>query len=698
VCGIAGAIAGEGGAAALAARFLEGGVGARGAGLPGHDAAARAAAEAGALSALGRAMAARLAHRGPDGEGVLAGEAPLGPGGARRGFVLAHRRLVVIDPSPAAAEPLASEDGETLLVMNGEVYNHRALRERLVALGHRFRSRCDAEAIVHLHEERGPACVEDLRGMYAFAALDRRRGALTLARDPAGKKPLYYAVLQDGALVFASEVAALVEADGVERALDRAAIEDYLALGYVPAPRTGLAGVRKLLPGEALRYEGGRLAPAGRAPWPGRGRAGAAAPPAGRSLYPHATITAGSNINRTQTSILAGSGLPEFSQPRFQQGTPAQRVRRAVIAAVRARLESDVPLGAFLSGGVDSTITTALTARLLRAAGAPPLSTFSIGFAEPRFDESGAARLAAAAIGTLHHERMLGPEAALEAIPSTALAHGEPFADSSAIPTWHLARLARERVTVALSGDGGDEHFLGYRHQRALRALRWLDALAPASLRGLLARAAPPGGADRTWRRQAGRLLAALGLPEAERYLAWCGTFPERGAGVAARLRREGPLAFDRGVYLPDDILAKVDRATMAHGLEARAPLLDAGVVAAALALPPRAHAPVPWRGKAVLLAAFRDVLPAEVARRPKAGFGVPVSAWLRGALGGPAREVLLSARARGRGIVDPTLAARLLEAHARGEERGRELYALLMLEMWLRAVVDPPRAALPSW
>jgi asparagine synthase (glutamine-hydrolysing) len=638
--------------------------------------------------AVARAMARALAHRGPDGEGAWAGAFP--------GFAaaLGHRRLAVIDTSEAAAEPLPSEDARVQLVFNGEVYNHRPLRAGLEAAGHCFRSRTDAEAIVHLYEDRGPACCADLRGMFAFAIADVARGRLLLARDAAGKKPLYYALLEaDGrvrALLFGSEPAALFaaeEAGGppVARDPDREALEDFLAVGYVPAPRTAFRAVRKLAPGTMLLIEDGRA-----------------------------------RLER----------YARFADPEPAGGpeAPPEGLRAAVVRAVRARLESDVPLGAFLSGGVDSTIVAAI---LAREAGRR-VATFSIGFEDPRWDESAYARLAARRIGTEHHERTLG-EAAFAALPEVVFRHGEPFADESALAVHHLARLARGHVTVALTGDGGDELFLGYRHHRAARALAALDRAAPRWARRALARLAPgilhggPFGAGRrsaapekSLRRQAARLLGALGGDEAERYLAWAGIFPERGGAIAARVRefadgrvrpenvgrRSSPGAesgaierYDIDVYLPDDLLAKVDRGTMAHGLEARSPFLDEDLARLAARIPARRKSRVPWRGKKVLVDAFRDVLPPEVVARPKMGFGVPVGIWLRGGLRGLAREVLLSERALARGVLAPAAVRAILDDHeARRAENGRKIYALLALEAWFRAYVDPPRPALAGF
>jgi asparagine synthase (glutamine-hydrolysing) len=609
-------------------------------------------------------MARALRHRGPDGERAWAGAAPLGPGRILWRAALGHARLAVIDRSEAASEPFLNEDATLLLVFNGEIYNHRALRGPLEAAGHRFQSRCDAEVALHLYEERGRAAPAELSGMFAFGILDVAKGRLLLARDPAGKKPLYFAAIGEKSrpegLLFASEplalfAAALSGGPEIPREPDREALEDFLAVGYIPAPRTAFGAIQKLEPGTALVLEDGRI-----------------------------------EIERfSRFCPRSGEG---FFAPEIRGMRAASRaVRAAVLEAVRARLEAEVPIGAFLSGGIDSTIVAGLARRELGYA----IETFSIGFDDPRFDERRFARLAARRLGTEHCERVLDASS-YGAIADVVLRHGEPFADESAIATYHLAAFARERVTVALTGDGGDELFLGYRHHRAARALARLDRVLPRAARRLLARLAPPPGKEKSLRRQIARLIAALGENEPRRYLFWTGIFPERGERIARLLTAAGGIErYDLEVYLPEDLLAKLDRATMAHGLEARSPLLDRDLARLSAAIPARLKAPNVFWGKKVLAEAFCDLLPPETLSRSKMGFGVPVGTWFRGALRPLVRDLLLSERALSRGFFLPEAVRALVEEHERGEaEHGRRLHALFALEVFFRTYVDLRRPA----
>jgi asparagine synthase (glutamine-hydrolysing) len=612
---------------------------------------------------VARAMAAALRHRGPDGTSTCTLEAALGDAGAPARVALAHTRLAVIDTSAAARQPFVSEDGGVHLVFNGEIYNHRALRRGLEARGHRFVSRCDAEVVLHLYEERGADVAGALRGMYAFAIVDVARGRLVLARDPAGEKPLFLAPVTGG-LAFASEPAALLAGaaaggPAVERVLDRAAVDLYLTLGFIPAPRTALRGVEKLLPGETRVLERGR--------W-----------------------------RAARTPRFGVRGGPCEPSRHLPVGVRA-RVRAAVREAVTARLESDVPLGGFLSGGTDSAIVCALARRQLGA-----LPTFTIGFEDAAWDERPHAAEAARALGTDHHALLLD-DGALSALPEIILRHGEPFADESALAVHRLAAWARERVTVALTGDGGDELFLGYRRQRLLGPLGLVDALIPAPVRRMLARFAPAPRGTRGITDQLLRLAESLGDDAVGRYVRWLSVFPTAAGERQARgviAQAGGPRAFDLGVYLPDDLLAKCDRSTMAHGLEARAPLCDPRVAALAAELPARRKAPAPWQGKRLLLDAFRDLLPRAVHRRPKMGFGVPVGAWLRRE---PWRARTLSLLGpdgfAARGLVQaPRVEALLREHFEQGHERGRSLYALLALELFCRQLLDPPTPTPVPW
>ncbi|MHC4393063.1 MAG: asparagine synthase (glutamine-hydrolyzing) [Planctomycetota bacterium] len=633
---------------------------------------------------VARVMASAISHRGPDGTKVHCGRAPLGEAGREAVYALAHTRLAVIDTSARAAQPMCNEDGSVWLVFNGEIYNHRRLRRELEARGHRFRSECDAEVVLHLFEEEGSELCERLHGMYAFCVLDTRQGRAIFARDPAGQKPLVFAKTTCGGLLFASEPRALLAAEhaggpGLDRSLDTIEVDRFLCAGYSVGERSALSAVRRLLPGEVCVYERGRLR---------RGRA---------SRFGLSPALGG------ETRGEAWRDAPERGVLAVPRGGPlVRRVRDTLTAAVHARLESDVPLGSFLSGGVDSTIVTAIAARALGR----PLTTFSIGFDEPRWDESAYAELAARAIGTTHRTERLGDEAAL-AIPEIVWAHGEPFADESAIAVHHLARLARREVTVVLTGDGGDELYLGYRHQRLARALRVFDRVTPSLLRRGLSRLGPGRGDARSLRDKLSRLVTSLGDDEAARYVAWSGLY-HGGPGAttfAEAVRTAGTVErYDLASYLPGDLLAKVDRATMAWGLEARSPFLDRRVAALAATLPARSKAPAPWVGKAILKRAFRHVLPKEIVHRKKMGFGVPLAVWLRrDPLRSLVRDTLGSAPARSRSWREGLPIEEWLDEHQKGRrDHARSIYAALTLDLFALQFLDsktptPVRWATPA-
>ncbi len=573
-----------------------------------------------------RAAAARLAHRGPDGEGFL-------------GDVLGFRRLAVIDLK-TGAQPMKG-CGDQWLVFNGEIYNYRELRARLA--GHAFRTESDSEAILHLYEEKGPECVRELDGMFAFAIWDAKERTLFAARDRMGKKPFVW--WHEGERFrFASELAALE----APRSLDRSALAHYLAFGYVPAPLTIWRDVRKLPPAHRLLFDG------------------------------------------------KGVRVERYWDPRVEvveetEDQAAERLFGALARAVRKRLVADVPLGAFLSGGLDSSIVVGLMSQMGRA------RTFSVSFREERFDESAYAREAARHFRTDHLELEVRPDAA-EALPLLVERHGEPFGDASAIPTYRMAKATSGHVKVALSGDGGDELFGGYRRYEAIarmaRLKRWPAPLLAAGAVAL-----------RPWKTNYGervrRMLATSRAPlgEIDSDLVSVFTAPMRRAlgveepvdgAVAAPFagRADDPVGAaslaDLGTYLPGDILAKVDIASMACGLEVRCPFLDAEVVELALGLPARLRL-----GKRVLRRAFRGLLPRAVLERGKMGFGVPLSDWLRGEL----RPMLEDAAAslERRALVEPAEVRRLLSEHLSGAADHRDrLYLLLVLELWARRFLPP--------
>ncbi len=613
-----------------------------------------------------RRMVEVLAHRGPDGEGAYAAELRIEPGQqATPGVALGHRRLAIIDLA-GGHQPMANEDQSVWIVFNGEIYNFRALRRRLEADGHRFQTHSDTETIVHLYEEEGVRFVEHLNGMFALAIWDARQRQLVLARDRLGEKPLVYRV-DSNRLLFASELKSLLEAPGVPRELDPLAIDAYLTYQYVPHPQTIYRGIAKLPPAHVAVYRDGRL-----------------------DVKPY--------------------WQPDF---RAEEHRPAEEdareLRELLTSSVEMRLESDVPLGAFLSGGIDSTIIVGLMQKLSRQ----PVRTFSIGFPVKEYDETHYAAIAARQFGTLHQEFRVEPDA-MEVLPKLVWHYDEPMADSSAVPTWYLSRVTREHVTVALTGDGGDELFAGYRRYQAVWLGSWFDRL-PRVVRRVLAgqywQRLPASPRQKSFRRRLRRFAEMLGRPPLERYLEWIAIFGEtRRAALyrpefLATLPDADPLEFLRAraalcsnrdpvttasltdlvTYLPCDLMTKVDIASMAHGLECRPPFLDHRVVELAARMPlarkfRRGH------GKRILLETFADLLPPEIQCRSKMGFGVPLDHWFRGPLAGLAREVLLDRQALDRGIFRHETVAQLIDEHVAGRfDHAYRLWALLVFELWQR-------------
>ncbi len=599
-----------------------------------------------------RAMNLALAHRGPDADGARA----WGP------CALGHRRLSIIDLSPEGSQPIVNEDGTVAAVVNGEIYNFESLRDELVAKGHTFRSRSDSEVVVHLYEELGEECIARLDGMFALAVWDARRRRLLLARDRTGKKPLTYRVTREG-LAFASELHALVTAFPRERpAVDRDAIDAYLTLGYIPAPTSAWEGVRKLPAGHLAVVEpGGDVTP-----------------------RPYWKLT---------RAPLRTEGPADL----------AAELRELLREAVRRRMVADVPLGAFLSGGVDSSSVVALMASLSPR----PVKTFSIGFPHADDSELTHARAIAQRFGTDHHELVVSPD--MTALVDTIVRHhGEPFADSSAVATDCLARMTREHVTVALSGDGADEVFAGYKRYVPARLAHLHDRL-PRSLRALVRGvAAPVVGVVRP---DYGHFARDAGEGESARYLHLVARFDDdarallrgpalQGAqgGVRERFARilaasDGafPMArlldVDFATYLTDDIHAKVDIASMTHALEVRGPFLDTAVVEFAARLPMRSLFAV--RGKRVLRDAMRGLVPDATLTRVKKGFALPLERWMAHDLREMTRDLLLSPRALQRGLLAPAAVEALVRDAGRTD--ADRLWTLLLLEQWHRAFVDAP-------
>lgn len=607
-----------------------------------------------------------LAHRGPDDEQFFAREWKQQPVyGTQPGVALGFRRLAVIDRE-SGRQPMSNEDGSIWVVFNGEIYNYPELRFRLEGSGHTLRTASDTETLVHLYEDEGPHFVEHLVGMFALALWDGNRGRLILARDRLGKKPLVYR--QEGSrLLFASEIKSLLEAPGVPREIDPAALDAYLTYQYIPPPRTIFSGIHKLPPAHVAIYERGGL---------------------------------------TLESYWSPKYAAE-SELTYQEAS--QQLERSLAEAVRCRLHSDVPLGAFLSGGVDSSIIVAL----MQAASSQRVKTFSIGFPQAQFDESRYAREVAKHLGTEHHEFRVEPHAA-DVLPQIIEAFDEPFADSSALPTWWLARETKSHVTVALTGDGGDELFAGYPRYAALECAGYFDQL-PKPLRSLATLSAwqslPHSGSQRSVVRRFQRLSAALAGPAGDRYLRLMEIFgeqrraalysdefilalPEVDPGDELRQalalgRTRDPITAatiaDLVTYLPGDLFVKVDRASMAHGLECRSPFVDHRVVELALSFP------IEWkrrwgRGKRMLRDLYASKLPKSVFHRPKQGFGVPLAEWFRGELKDFLREILFDARTTARGYFRSETISELVGEHLdRRFDHSARLWALVVFELWHR-------------
>jgi asparagine synthase (glutamine-hydrolysing) len=601
------------------------------------------------------AMGASLAHRGPDAQGVFV-DCQAAPS-----VGLVHRRLSVIDLDRRADQPLANEDGTVQVLLNGEIYNFRELRAALEAR-HQVRTAGDTEAVVHGYEERGDEIVSALDGMFALAIWDGRARRLVLARDPFGKKPLYYAV-QGRQLVFGSEIKAILAA-GFPSAMGHESLAEYLAFGYVPTPRTLFRGIEKLAPGSILVVDASGVRPA------------------------------------TRYWSLEFPAAGEARSVSMREA--AARVRELLTEAVRKRLVADVPLGVLLSGGVDSSAVAALVARLVPGR----VKTFTVGFEGHSFyDERAFAERVARHVGSDHHASVVAPHAA-SLVETLLHHHDEPFGDSSALPTYLVAQEARRHVTVALNGDGGDETFAGYdRFQAALIADR-IPAPGRHALRWA-GRLLPEGGSYYGTLRRIRRFTSKAALPFVERIFAWHVFFDLEALGrialpgVVARERvlssyREALSAFPASTllsrllslnvrtYLLDDLLPKMDRMSMAHALETRSPLLDRAVVEYAATLPDHLKR-AGSQGKLVLKEAIRDLVPREVLTRRKHGFGVPLGDWFRGELRPMVEDTLLAGSRLGR-FLDHEEIRRIHEEHVSGgADRGHQLWTLLTLELWLR-------------
>jgi asparagine synthase (glutamine-hydrolysing) len=595
---------------------------------------------------------------------------------------LGFRRLSIIDLA-GGHQPLANEDGTVWIVFNGEIYNYRELRPELESRGHTFATHTDTECIVHLYEEYGVDCVQHLRGMFAFAIWDERRGRLFVARDRLGQKPLFYRQEPDR-LLFASELKAILQVPGLPRQLDPAALDMYLTYQYVPDPHCILKGYNKLPPAHRAVWEDGELT-------------------VERYWRPPYSDPFSDEM------LEIASDVGEISRDAWQR-----MLRETLTEAVRLRMRSDVPLGAFLSGGIDSTII----AGLMQSLSDEPIHTFSIGFAIKEFDETSYAREAAAKLGTRHHEYIVEPSA-IDLLPKIIWHYDEPFSDSSAIPTMYLAEVTRREVTVALSGDGGDELFSGYERYQAVKLAQRFDLL-PESLRKVFAwklwQRIPSSGEQRSLPRRIKRFIEALGQSPELRYLRWIGIFDRSwreelytdefkaridwAATDRVLLDAYGECpdrdfitrttCADVLTYLPFDILKKVDIATMACSLEARSPFLDHHVVELASRMPIELKLQG-RRGKVILTETFADLLPASIQTRAKMGFGVPIGPWFRGELKELLIESLLSEQALSRGYFRRQTIERLIDEHLSGQwDHSYRLWNLLCLEQWCRTYLDP--------
>lgn len=604
-------------------------------------------------------MAAMLTHRGPDGEGVW----------VDRNVGLAHRRLSIIDLRTVASQPMGNEDGSVWITFNGEIYNFQELRKELETKGHIFRTNSDTETIIHAYEEYGRECLARLRGMFAFAIWDANKQTLFLACDRVGKKPLFYFQGEDSFL-FASEIKALLIDRETLIEPNTDALNHYLALGYVPAPLSAFRGVRKLPPAYWLEVRDGRVR-------------------IGRYWKLHY--------------------VPKRKMT-FQEAIAELRWRLA--EAVRLRLASDVPLGAFLSGGIDSSAVVAYMAQAMTQ----PVRTFSVGFEDSAFDERPFARLVAERYHTDHMELVV-KASIVDILPRLVWHYDEPFGDPSAVPSYAIAELTRQYVTVALNGDGGDESFAGYTRYIANRRAQRGEVI-PLPLRR--AAAALIGSLPEYWLQRRPLLkistvAEAMAQPRERRYSRWFGQFsvaqrqnlytedftaavltsdPEAlftdaFSGSDADNWVDATLDVDIGLYLPGDLLVKMDRASMAHSLEARSPFLDHVLMEFAASLPPA------WKlagsqQKRILKAALRGVVPDAVLDKPKQGFEPPLVTWFRKDLRDLTYDILLSARALQRGYFERKGILAVLREHYSGQEdRSLHLWELLMLEMWHRAFID---------
>ena len=609
------------------------------------------------------AMCERMVHRGPDSEGLF----------VTNGVALGMRRLAIID-LVTGEQPAFNEDKSVAVILNGEIYNYRELRDDLEKRGHAFRSASDTEVLPHLYEEYGDDMLRELNGMFAFALWDSRRRRLLIGRDRFGEKPLYWGVF-DNALLFASEPKVLLAHPAVKPALNLQALRYYLSFDYVPAPLSIYEGINKLPAAHKLVLEDGRV-----------------------------------DVDRYWRLSY------KTAQPVPSENEAADHLRELLADAVRMRLVSDVPLGVLLSGGVDSSSVAAFAVR----ASTEPVKTFSISFAEASFDESAYARGVAKFLGTDHHEERLSANLAANLVSEIGAWMDEPFSDPSLVPTYLLSRFTRKHVTVALGGDGGDEIFAGYPMYAGLRWGEFYQSLPPtlrARVIEPLVRMLPVKTKNLSFDYKALRFVTGAQYDAVARHHVWFGSFtPEEQTDLLtpdALATSDGEIyaqarqladecdnedlvtrmqSVDTRLYLAEDILTKVDRASMAVSLEVRAPFLDPRVAEFAASLPPnyklRGH-----KTKYILKKAVHELLPPFVTKRGKKGFGVPVAEWLKLNLRPLARDLLSPERVRRAGVFNPDYITRLQDEHERGIANHRKLlWTLLMFELWHESFIETPR------
>ncbi len=626
-------------------------------GITGFVNANRAAADRALLEAMNLA----IIHRGPDEDGFYLNE----------NVGLAMRRLSIIDLA-SGRQPIFTPDKTKAIVFNGEIYNYRELREGLIERGHELYTKSDTEVVLRLYDEQGPDSLQHLRGMFAFAIWDTLDRSLFIARDRVGKKPILYSHQPNGDFIFGSEFTAVLKHPSVLRDVDMEAIDSYMSYLCVPAPQTAFKAIRKLEPGHWLKWKDGKIET--KRYW-----------------------------------------LPDFSKKiKISEEDAIEETTRILRESTRLRMISEVPLGAFLSGGVDSSAVVALMAQ----ESSTPVKTFSIGFEEEDFSELKYARKVAEHVGAEYHELIVRPNA-LDVLPALVEHYGEPYADSSAIPTYYVSKETRKHVTVALNGDGGDESFAGYERYMAMEVADLYRSI-PRPLRKLFIEGPinllPSSELKKTRIRDVQRFFTSANEERKERYFRWMSTFKpavksglyteEFARSVADQTAShflddwfdrangsgilDATLLTDQMTYLPNDLLVKVDIASMANSLEARSPFLDHNLIEFAASLPESLKMNR-FRPKYLLKKVAARLVPSEVIYRRKMGFGVPVGRWFRGEMKDFVRGVLLSEKSLNRGIVRPEMIRKYVDEHTEGRfDHAFQIWTLLMLELWFQRFIDP--------